>query len=153
MSLETSASIHYKRARFSSDLPSDRLYSASHFWLKEIASGLWQVGFTQFATRMLGEIVEFQLDIQPNECVSIGRVIGHIEALKAVSDIYCIVEGTLHSINISLEEDVTLISSDPYNQGWLYQTQGQPDSNCMDVHGYISLLDQTIDRLREQKNQ
>lgn len=152
MSLDTTKPIHYKRARFSTELPVDRFYSSSHFWLKEVANGLWRVGFTKFATRMLGEIVEFHLDIQSHDLISVGRIIGHIEALKAVSDIYCLIDGTLQSLNASLDEDVSIISSDPYTQGWLYEAQGSPDPNFMDVHGYLSLLDQTIDRLREQKN-
>lgn len=151
MPLDSSQSIPYKRARFSCDLPTDRLYSASHFWLQEIENGLWRVGFTKFATRMLGEIVDFQLDIQPNDPVSIGKIIGQIEALKAVSDIYCIVEGTFHCKNAALDKDVSIISSNPFGRGWLYQAQGKPDSNRMDANGYISLLDRTIDRLQERE--
>ena len=50
--------IPYKRSRFQTRLPKNRLYTASHFWLAEVEAGLWRVGFTRFATRMLGEIVE-----------------------------------------------------------------------------------------------
>ncbi|MEI9897479.1 MAG: glycine cleavage system protein H [Chthoniobacter sp.] len=50
----------YKRATFVTHLPADCLYSPSHFWLREIEPGRWRVGFTKFATRMLGEIVEVQ---------------------------------------------------------------------------------------------
>ena len=47
----------YKRARFVTRLPVDRLYSPSHFWIAEDKAGVWRVGFTRFATRMLGQIV------------------------------------------------------------------------------------------------
>ena len=50
----------YKRSNFVTHLPVDCLYSPSHFWLREIEPGRWRVGFTKFATRMLGEIVEVQ---------------------------------------------------------------------------------------------
>lgn len=59
MTGDASLSMSYKSVRFSSDLPKDRLNSASHFWLKEEDQGLRRVGFTQFATRMLGEIVDY----------------------------------------------------------------------------------------------
>src|SRR6185312_12180859 len=51
--------IAYKRSRFSTRLPTDRLYTPSHFWCAAEPEGVWRVGFTKFATRMLGDLVEF----------------------------------------------------------------------------------------------
>ena len=59
--LRMSATSFYKRSNFVTHLPVDCLYSPSHFWLREIAPGRWRVGFTKFATRMLGEIVTADL--------------------------------------------------------------------------------------------
>ena len=49
----TPPDIHYKRSRFSTRLPWDRLYTASHFWVFEAEPGRWRVGLTKFAARML----------------------------------------------------------------------------------------------------
>jgi glycine cleavage system H protein len=46
-----------------------------------------------------------------------------------------------------LKSDITLVESDPYGRGWLYRVQGRPDPASVDVHGYIAILDATIDRL------
>ena len=48
----------YKRSNFVTHLPVECLYSPSHFWLRKVGDSRWRVGFTKFATRMLGEIVE-----------------------------------------------------------------------------------------------
>ena len=53
----------------------------------------WRVGFTKFATRMLGEIVEVQFEKQPGDAVASGEIIGSIEGFKAISDIYCVADG------------------------------------------------------------
>ena len=108
--------IHYKRARFSTHLPMDRLYTPSHFWLQEDSAGSWKVGFTKFATRMLGEILECRFEVKPNAEVAIGQVIGFVEAFKAVSDLYSVIQGTFKEINPQLLQDYGVVSSSPYHR-------------------------------------
>ena len=59
MSADPQDTVRFKRNHFSARLPRDCLYSLSHSWLLEHTPGHWRVGLTTFATRMLGEIVEF----------------------------------------------------------------------------------------------
>ena len=54
-----SETLEYKRGRFGTRLPAERRYTRSHYWLKQTEAGLWRVGFTKFAARMLGDVVEF----------------------------------------------------------------------------------------------
>src|SRR4051812_29680696 len=68
----------YRRNRFQSRLPKDRLYTQSHFWLEEAEPGLRRVGFTRFATRMLGEIVEQGFEVRPGASVTVGQRIGWV---------------------------------------------------------------------------
>lgn len=143
--------VHYKRARFSTYLPTDRLYTPSHFWLLQRADGEWQVGFTKLATRMLGEVVECQFEANPNDEVAVGDVIGSLEAFKAMTDLYCVAEGLFLEKNAEIDHDPSVVSSFPYDQGWLYAVQGTPDEGCVDVHGYVELLNETIDRMQEQE--
>jgi glycine cleavage system H protein len=141
----------YKRARFVTRLPVDRLYSPSHFWIAEHDPGVWRIGFTRFATRMLGEMVEHEFQVEIGAAVSSGQIIGWIEGFKAISDIYCVAEGTFAGGNSALTEMIELLSRDPYGAGWLYAVEGRPDSRCTDVHGYIGLLDATIDKMLEKQ--
>ena len=141
----------YKRARFVTRLPVDRLYSPSHFWIAEHKAGVWRVGFTRFATRMLGEIVEHEFQVEIGAPVESGQIIGWIEGFKAISDIYSIAEGKFAGGNPVLTEKIELLGKEPYDAGWLYAIEGKPDSRCMDVHGYVGLLDATIDKMLEQQ--
>ena len=93
----------YKRARFVTRLPVDRLYSPSHFWIAEHEAGIWRVGFTRFATRMLGEMVEHEFQVEIGAPVASGQIIGWIEGFKAISDIYCIAEGKFAGGNPALD--------------------------------------------------
>lgn len=138
----------YKRARFVTRLPAGRLYTAAHFWIARQENDLWRVGFTKFATRMLGELVEHAFEVKPGELVHVGQVIGWIEGFKAASDLYCVVEGEFHRGNADLERKITLMHTDPYGKGWLYEVRGDPEPASVDVEGYIEILDKTIDRLR-----
>ena len=143
--------ILYKRARFATRLPAGRLYSPSHFWIAEHQAGTWRVGFTRFATRMLGEIVEHQFQVEVGAPVGSGQIIGWIEGFKAISDIYCIAEGKFAGGNPALTGQIELLGKDPYGAGWFYAIEGQPDARCVDVHGYTSLLDATIDKMLERQ--
>ena len=139
--------LKYKRSRFTARLPTDRLYSPSHYWLKQLDDGQWRIGFTRFAKRMLGDIVEFQFEAKSGQAVSIGQHIGWVEAFKAVSDIYCVIEGTFEGGNAALAADPTLVDEDPHNAGWLYAARGTPDPRCVDAQGYAAMLDAHIDKM------
>jgi glycine cleavage system H protein len=141
----------YRRARFVTRLPVGRLYSPSHFWIAEHEPGIWRVGFTRFATRMLGEIVEHEFQVEAGAPVESGQMIGWIEGFKAISDIYSVAEGKFAGANPALAERIELLGKEPYEAGWLYAIEGKPDSRCTDVHGYVALLDATIDKMLERQ--
>lgn len=143
--------IFYKRSRFSSRLPVDRRYTASHFWMSEIESGVWRVGFTKFATRMLGDLVEHGFEVKEADAVTVGQTIGWVEGFKALTDLYCVIDGIFVGGNEALDKDLTLTDKEPYGQGWLYAVRGSPDPNSLDVQGYMQLLDQTIDKMRSSQ--
>jgi len=137
----------YKRERFGTRLPKDRFYTRSHYWLREVEPAIWRVGLTKFATRMLGDVVECQFEVGPGSRLELGQKIGWIEGFKAVSDIYAVAEGDFGGSNAELGQDITLIESDPYGSGWLYQASGQPEPDSVDASGYATILDATIDKM------
>jgi glycine cleavage system H protein len=140
--------IPYRRSRFSTRLPTDRTYTASHFWLAELEPGLWRVGFTRFATRMLGDLVEHGFEVKPGEPLELGQTIGWLEAFKAITDLYCVGVGTFAGANAALDTDPTVFDKDPYGDGWLYTFRGTPDPSAVDAAGYVALLDLAIDKVQ-----
>lgn len=145
--MESNEEIRYRRARFSTRLPVNRRYTLSHSWLLEAEPGVWQVGYTRFATRMLGDFVEMSFQVQPGDPVELGQVIGWIEGFKALTELYAVASGEFLGGNPALEQDVTLVDSDPYGKGWLYRVRGEADPSGTDVEGYRAALDSTIDRM------
>lgn len=147
MSAPEPTTVYYKRARFSTRLPVDRRYTAAHFWLMEESPHTWRVGFTKFATRMLGDLVEYELSAPPGSHVEIGQEIGSLEGFKAVTALYSVAEGKILGIGDAVASDITVVESDPYGRGWLYRVNGRPDPDSVDVQGYVAILDATIDRM------
>ncbi len=139
--------VAYKRAAFSTRLHRDRLYTAGHLWLRQHADTWWHVGFTKFATRMLGEAVEFDFEIELAAATKVGDVIGWVEGFKAVTDLFSPMDGRFRGSNPLLNDDISLIQTDPYGAGWLFALEGEPRSDCVDVDGYTTVLDATIDRM------
>ncbi len=142
--------IRYRRSRFSTRLPTDRYYTPAHYWLMERSPGVWEVGLTGFAIRMLGELVEHDFEVSPGDAVEIGQIVGWVEAFKAVSDLYAVASGTFEEANGAIAEDPEILKADPYQRGWLYRVRGEPDTRAVDVHGYTAFLDTTIDKMRGQ---
>ena len=145
--------IYYKRSRFSTRLPVGRRYTAAHYWLLEEEPGLWRIGFTKFATRMLGDLVEFEFSVKPGATIAVGQEIGWIEGFKAVTSIYSVADGEFAGAAEELARDITKVESDPYGQGWLYRVRGTPDPASVDVNGYVAILDATIERMLEKPDQ
>ena len=145
--------VYYKRVRFTTRLPVERLYTPAHYWLSEVQQGLWRIGLTRFATRMLGDLVEYDFDVAAGQAVAAGNPIGWIEGFKALSDIYCVAQGVFAGDNPELAKDVTLVDRDPYDGGWLYAVRGAPDESSLDVEGYVNLLDTAIDQILRQEQQ
>ena len=144
--------VRYKRSRFTTRLPTNRLYTAAHMWLlndgENDGSNDWRIGFTKFAVRMLGEVVESGFEVKPGATVAVGQVIGWLEGFKASTDLYCALAGEFIEANPLLSTKAERIHADPYGDGWLYRVRGTPDPAALDVQGYIQVLDRAIDKIQ-----
>jgi glycine cleavage system H protein len=145
--------VFYKRATFVTHLPDKHLYTQSHNWLSRVSETEWRVGYTKFALRMLGELVDVKFELPPGAPVKAGDIVGNIEGFKAISDIYCVGDGAFVTGNPGLTSGLEYVGEKPYDEGWLYQFAGKPDVRAMDVDGYRRLLDVTIDRILEKQRQ
>ena len=150
--------IRFRHAHFSARFPADCRYSPAHCWMRPVEDGgdadgdrVWRVGFTKFATRMLGELVEMVLEVTPGQPLRPGDRIGTVEGFKAVSDLFSVIDGTFRGANPAISSEACLTHADPYGAGWLYEARGRPEAGELDVHGYIALLTETIDRLQASR--
>jgi glycine cleavage system H protein len=101
------------------NIPADLRYTEEHEYTKPTGEpGVVQVGITDYAQGELGDVVYVEL---PKVGASFARkdVFGTIEAVKAVSELYAPVAGTVTAINPALEGDPALINRDPYGAGWM----------------------------------
>ncbi len=142
----------FKHARFSARLPVHFRYSLSHYWMEqqEDDPSIWRVGFSKFATRMLGELVEAQFEVKKEETVTSGQQIGYVEGFKAASDLFSVMEGGFVEGNPILEVDACIVKSSPYVDGWLYSVKGDPEESSVDVHGYIEHLEMLIEKMQQE---
>lgn len=127
-----------------SEIPSDLLYSEQHEYLKPTdEDGVYTVGVTDFAQGELGDVVFVEL---PNRGSSFNKmdVFGTIEAVKAVSDLYCPVQGEIVGVNEALEDDPSLVNSDPYGEGWMVRlkvTSPLELDELLSADGYAEHID------------
>ena len=151
MALESGKTIFYKRSHFSTHLPAEAVFSPSHSWARQLGEGLCRVGLTKFATRMLGEMVDHKFEAKAGAAVEPGQILGWVEGFKAISDVYAIAQGVFVRSNPRLREEISLVSSQPYGEGWLYEVRGEPDARCLDAAAYSGVLDATIDKMLEKQ--
>lgn len=145
--------LYYRRILFRTRLLGDRLYTPSHFWIRQQGPDVWRIGLTKFASRMLGDVVEIGFDVKPGERVRIGDSIGWFEGFKARSDLFSVADGAFLGSNPLLVDRIAVVDDDRYARGWLYEVKGAPEPNAMDMHAYAALLDDTIDRLRQSQRE
>ena len=141
----------YTKSHFITHLPLDYRYTRSHLWARRMEGDRLRFGFTQFATRMLGEIVDYNFETPAQAPVRPGQVLGWVEGFKAISDLICVGQGLFDGGNPALRNDIELISRATYTDGWLYEIIGELDAECLDVQGYVDHLKMTIEKLLEQQ--
>ena len=102
-----------------SNIPQDLYYTEEHEYVKKTEdASVVQIGITDYAQGELGDVVYVDL---PKLGASFARmeVFGTIEAVKAVSELYCPLSGTVVEVNAALESDPALVNKDPYGDGWM----------------------------------
>lgn len=111
-----------------SNIPADLRYTADHEYVKMLSKGLVQIGVTDYAQGELGDIVFVNLP-KVGDSFDEHGVFGVVEAVKAVSDLYCPLAGEVAEVNAALDADPGLINRDPYDTGWMIKLRiKDPDS-------------------------
>ena len=101
------------------EIPAGLFYTEEHEYLKPSdEEGVYFVGITDYAQGELGDVVFLELPTV-GDTFEAMETFGTIEAVKAVSDLFCPVEGEVVEVNAALEDDPALVNSDPYGDGWM----------------------------------
>jgi glycine cleavage system H protein len=103
------------------NVPDDLLYTDSHEWIRREGDKI-RVGITDHAQAELTDVVYVELP-KVGASYSARGTIAVVESVKAASDIYAPVKGTVLEVNKALESDPALINTDPYGEGWIYVLQ------------------------------
>jgi glycine cleavage system H protein len=116
-----------------SEIPAELHYTEEHEYVKLTDDPtVVQVGITDYAQGELGDVVYLDL---PQAGASFGRmdVFGTIEAVKAVSELFCPVAGEVVEINGALEGNPALVNKDPYGEGWMIKLRIRSQSDLKEL--------------------
>lgn len=121
--------------------PDDLRFTSSHEWVR-VEGDVAVIGITEFAQEQLGDVVHVELP-EIGGSVNKGDAAGEIESVKAVSDVYAPMSGTVVGTNSSLEEAPELVNEQPYEDGWLFKVQISDEDEfdqLLDVDAYKATI-------------
>ena len=127
-----------------SELPGDLLYTTEHEWLRREDDGSVTMGVTDHAQAALGDLVYVELP-EVGQDVDSGGDMAVVESVKAASDVYAPLDGSVVAVNEELADDPEKINADPYGDGWIVRLQPNEsidESALMAPDAYQELLDQ-----------
>ena len=99
-------------------VPASCKYTKDHEWLEQLSDKEMKMGITDYAQRELGDVVFVELPTV-GASVSKGESLGTVESVKAVSDVYAPVSGTIVKVNAELTAKPESINKDPHGSGWM----------------------------------
>mgnify|MGYP001044760615 CR=1 FL=1 len=114
-----------------SELPAELKYLSSHEWVR-VEGDVATIGISDHAQEAMGDLVYVELpdvgaDLHANDEA------GVVESVKAASDIYTPVSGTVFAVNENLEDAPELVNQDPYHDGWLFQIKFSDPAELSDI--------------------
>ena len=123
------------------EIRDDRLYAESHEWVKFEDDTTAVIGISDYAQAELGDLVFVNLPAE-GDALAAGETFADVESVKAVSDIYSPVTGTVDAVNGDLEDSPEKINADPYG-AWFCRVSGVTDkSKLMTAAEYRAFLNQ-----------
>ena len=124
------------------ELPGELKYTKEHEWLRQEEDGSVTIGITDHAQSALGDLVYVELP-EVDQDVENGGEMAVVESVKAASDVYAPLGGTIIQVNEALSDDPEKINADPYGDGWIVRLQPSGDAaDTLDPDAYQDFLDQ-----------
>jgi len=130
-----------------SDLPGDLLFTKDHEWLRREEDGSVTIGITDHAQSALGDLVYVELP-EVGQDVEDGGEMAVVESVKAASDVYAPIGGSIAAINEDLADSPEAINADPYGDGWIVRldpSDGVDESALMTPADYQQFIDELDD--------
>jgi glycine cleavage system H protein len=124
-------------------IPEDLRYSSTHEWAR-LEGDTVVVGITDYAQARLGDIVYVELP-EVGESYAQGETFGVVESVKATSDLYAPMAGTVLAVNETLVDDPSAVNRDPYGEGWLVRfsiSNAAEWEALLDAAAYAQLLEE-----------
>lgn len=115
--------------------PNDLKYTTTHQWVR-VEGNIAVIGITQFAQEQLGEIVYLDLP-RPDDDMTAGEVMGSVESVKSISDLYTPVSGKVIEINEALIDEPGTINSDSY-AAWMVKIEMSAPS---ELNGMLTAIE------------
>jgi glycine cleavage system H protein len=125
----------------SDEYPSDLKYTTQHEWAR-VDGKVATIGISKFAVDQLGDVVTVELP-KEGESFKRGDVIGTVESVKAVSDIYAPLSGKVVKVNTPLADTPEYVNDDCYDEGWMVQLECTNESelkDLMDAGAYVEFI-------------
>lgn len=129
------------------ELPGDLRYTSEHEWLRQEDDGSVTMGITDHAQSALGDLVYVELP-EVGQALEAGGEMAVVESVKAASDVYAPISGSVLEVNVDLADDPEKINADPYGEGWIVRLQpsgGIDSGDTMGPDSYQALLDELED--------
>jgi len=126
-----------------SDIPGDLKFMKSHEWARVEGDGKVTVGISDHAQGLLGDLVYVDLP-GVGDSVEAGNACAVVESVKAASDIYAPVSGTITAVNTALADKPETINEDAFGEGWLFVIEAsEPDqvNDLLDPDAYAALVE------------
>lgn len=125
-----------------SNIPAELRYAKSHEWLRLEGDGTVTVGITDYAQNSLGDITYVQVP-KVGAMLKAGETFGVVESVKAASDLYAPVAGTVVAVNGALDGAPETVNRDPYSDGWMLKlkpTDAASVAALLDAQAYAKLV-------------
>jgi glycine cleavage system H protein len=125
-----------------STVPGGLRYTRDHEWVRSEADGTVVIGITDHAQHQLGELVYVELP-EPGRTVAAGEACAVVESVKAASDVYAPLAGTITSVNEALNAEPGLVNTGPYADGWLMRLKPADAAltGLLDADAYRKLVE------------
>jgi glycine cleavage system H protein len=118
------------------NVPQDLRYTKSHEWIN-VTDEEVTIGISDFAQSQLGDLTFVELP-SAGDSITAGDEVAVVESVKAASDVYSPVSGTITAVNGALEDSPELINNDAFGEGWMFKVRL---SDATQLDGLLSAAD------------
>lgn len=115
-----------------SETPRELKYIDTHEWVREEGDGVVSIGITDHAQDALGDLVYVEMP-EVGIAIKAGDEVGVVESVKAASDIFTPLSGTVVAINEELNDAPELVNKDPYGDGWMFRIKLSDPAELTDL--------------------